>query len=98
MFVLLGALTAYYVYSPIPNNIEERWKLMLADSFFRSLSQLVSFACICILTRIELLVILTAISLKFNAGLTHILTPICNAMSIYISFRVIILDRLDQRV
>uniref|UniRef100_A0A672NAJ4 Uncharacterized protein n=1 Tax=Sinocyclocheilus grahami TaxID=75366 RepID=A0A672NAJ4_SINGR len=43
VFVLLGALTAYYVYSPIPNNIEERWKLMLADSFFRSLSQLVSF-------------------------------------------------------
>uniref|UniRef100_A0A671SWE5 Uncharacterized protein n=1 Tax=Sinocyclocheilus anshuiensis TaxID=1608454 RepID=A0A671SWE5_9TELE len=44
VFVLLGALTAYYVYSPIPNNIEERWKLMLADSFFRSLSQLVNFA------------------------------------------------------
>lgn len=42
VLVLLGALTAYYVYSPIPNNIEERWKLMLTDSFFKSLSQLVS--------------------------------------------------------
>ncbi|XP_052471903.1 arylacetamide deacetylase isoform X1 [Carassius gibelio] len=40
VFVLLSALTAYYVYLPIPNNIEERWKLMLADSFFRSLSHL----------------------------------------------------------
>ncbi|KAK9962819.1 hypothetical protein ABG768_008170 [Culter alburnus] len=40
VLVLLGALTAYYVYSPIPNNIEERWKLMLTDSFFKSLSQL----------------------------------------------------------
>ncbi|XP_051535011.1 arylacetamide deacetylase-like [Myxocyprinus asiaticus] len=40
LLMLLGALTAYYVYSPIPNNIEERWKLMLTDSFFRSLSHL----------------------------------------------------------
>ncbi|ROL41938.1 Arylacetamide deacetylase [Anabarilius grahami] len=40
VLVLLGALTAYHVYSPIPNNIEERWKLMLTDSFFKSLSQL----------------------------------------------------------
>jgi len=42
VLLLLGALTAYYVYSPIPNNIEERWKLMLTDSFFKTLSHLVS--------------------------------------------------------
>ncbi|TRY58332.1 hypothetical protein DNTS_031776 [Danionella cerebrum] len=38
--VLFGALTAYLLYSPIPSNIEERWKLMLTDSFFKSLSHL----------------------------------------------------------
>lgn len=40
LVAVLSALTAYYVYLPIPNNIEERWKLMLTDSFFRSLSHL----------------------------------------------------------
>lgn len=40
VLVLLGALTAYHVYSPIPSDIEERWKLMVTDSFFKSLSQL----------------------------------------------------------
>ncbi|XP_055051710.2 arylacetamide deacetylase [Misgurnus anguillicaudatus] len=40
LVALLSALTAYYVYLPIPNNVEERWKLMLTDSFFRSLSHL----------------------------------------------------------
>ncbi|MBN3308575.1 AAAD deacetylase, partial [Amia calva] len=44
IFLLLtGALTAYYIYSPIPDGVEEKWKLMLADSFFRSLSHLVDF-------------------------------------------------------
>lgn len=43
-FFLLSvcALTAYYIYSPIPDNIEQRWKLMITDCFFRSLSHLVS--------------------------------------------------------
>ena len=41
LFLVLGAFTAYYVYSPIPDDIEERWKLMLTDCFFRSLSNLV---------------------------------------------------------
>ncbi|KAI4881458.1 hypothetical protein NFI96_030331 [Prochilodus magdalenae] len=40
LFLVLGAFTAYYVYSPIPDDIEERWKLMLTDCFFRSLSNL----------------------------------------------------------
>ncbi|KAG9348154.1 hypothetical protein JZ751_001889 [Albula glossodonta] len=40
ILLLLGALTAYYVYSPIPDEIEERWKLMVTDCFFRSLSHL----------------------------------------------------------
>lgn len=42
VFVALCSLTAYYIYEPIPEKIEERWKLMLTNSFFRSLSHLVS--------------------------------------------------------
>lgn len=41
---LLVAIGAYYVYLPIPGEIEEKWKLMITDSFFRSLSHLVSLA------------------------------------------------------
>ncbi|MEQ2239973.1 hypothetical protein ILYODFUR_010095, partial [Ilyodon furcidens] len=40
LFVALCSFTAYYVYEPIPENIEERWKLMLTNSFFRTLSHL----------------------------------------------------------
>lgn len=41
LFVAFCSFTAYYVYEPIPEEIEERWKLMLTNSFFRSLSHLV---------------------------------------------------------
>nr|XP_020471294.1 arylacetamide deacetylase-like [Monopterus albus] len=40
LFVALCSFTAYYIYEPIPEEIEERWKLMLINSFFRSLSHL----------------------------------------------------------
>ncbi|CAB1349317.1 unnamed protein product [Coregonus sp. 'balchen'] len=40
LLLSLGAFTAYYVYQPIPDAIEERWKLMLTDCFFRTLSHL----------------------------------------------------------
>ncbi|KAF3692691.1 Arylacetamide deacetylase [Channa argus] len=40
VFVALCSFTAYYIYEPIPEEIEERWKLMLTNSFFRSLSHL----------------------------------------------------------
>ncbi|XP_024863489.1 arylacetamide deacetylase isoform X2 [Kryptolebias marmoratus] len=40
LFVALCSLTAYYIYEPIPEEIEERWKLMLTNSFFRTLSHL----------------------------------------------------------
>ncbi|XP_053508025.1 arylacetamide deacetylase [Ictalurus furcatus] len=44
LFLLaMCALTAYYIYSPIPENIEQRWKLMITDCFFRSLSHLADF-------------------------------------------------------
>ncbi|XP_012988909.3 arylacetamide deacetylase isoform X1 [Esox lucius] len=42
--MLTGAFTAYYVYQPIPDQIEERWKLMLTDCFFRTLSHLADFS------------------------------------------------------
>ncbi|XP_030600264.1 arylacetamide deacetylase [Archocentrus centrarchus] len=40
LFVAFCSFTAYYIYEPIPEEIEERWKLMLTNSFFRSLSHL----------------------------------------------------------
>ncbi|XP_068441937.1 arylacetamide deacetylase isoform X2 [Clinocottus analis] len=40
LIVALCSFTAYYIYEPIPEEIEERWKLMLTNSFFRSLSHL----------------------------------------------------------
>lgn len=44
VFVALCSLTAYYIYEPIPEEIDERWKLMLTNSFFRSLSHLADFS------------------------------------------------------
>ncbi|KAG7319522.1 hypothetical protein KOW79_016665 [Hemibagrus wyckioides] len=38
------ALTAYYIYTPVPDNIEQRWKLMITDCFFRTLSHLADFS------------------------------------------------------
>ncbi|CAL8352911.1 unnamed protein product [Lota lota] len=38
--IVLGSLSAYYIYEPIPEEIDERWKLMLTNSFFRALSHL----------------------------------------------------------
>ncbi|KAM9733904.1 arylacetamide deacetylase isoform 1-T1 [Menidia menidia] len=44
LFVALCSLTAYYIYEPIPDEIEERWKLMLTNSFFRTLSHLANLS------------------------------------------------------
>ncbi|XP_071401453.1 arylacetamide deacetylase [Centroberyx affinis] len=44
LLVALGSFTAYYIYEPIPEEIEERWKLMLTNTFFRSLSHLADFS------------------------------------------------------
>ncbi|KAM6987883.1 arylacetamide deacetylase [Tautogolabrus adspersus] len=40
LFVAVCSFTAYYIYEPIPEEIDERWKLMLTNSFFRGLSHL----------------------------------------------------------
>ncbi|XP_072248438.1 arylacetamide deacetylase [Leuresthes tenuis] len=44
VFVALCSFTAYYIYEPIPEEIEERWKLMLTNSFFRTLSHLANLS------------------------------------------------------
>ncbi|XP_037123148.1 arylacetamide deacetylase [Syngnathus acus] len=44
LVVALCSFSAYYIYEPIPENIDERWKLMLTDTFFRSLSHLADFS------------------------------------------------------
>lgn len=31
-FVILGVLTAYYIYAPLPDNVEEPWKIMLLNA------------------------------------------------------------------
>uniref|UniRef100_A0A493T139 Uncharacterized protein n=1 Tax=Anas platyrhynchos platyrhynchos TaxID=8840 RepID=A0A493T139_ANAPP len=35
-FCLASALVSYYIYTPIPENIEEGWKVMLVTSLFRT--------------------------------------------------------------
>ncbi|XP_038672615.1 arylacetamide deacetylase [Scyliorhinus canicula] len=40
VLAVLSALLGYYVYTPIPEAVEERWKLMLVDAAFRSLEHL----------------------------------------------------------
>ncbi|KAM9801431.1 arylacetamide deacetylase [Neosynchiropus ocellatus] len=44
VFIAFCSLTAYYIYEPIPEEIEERWKLMLTNSFFKTLSHLADFS------------------------------------------------------
>ncbi|XP_072264094.1 arylacetamide deacetylase [Pyxicephalus adspersus] len=36
-FVLMTVLLAYYIYKPLPNNVEEKFKVMLLDATFRTL-------------------------------------------------------------
>nr|XP_033814578.1 arylacetamide deacetylase [Geotrypetes seraphini] len=36
-FLIVSVLVAYYVYWPLPENVEEGWKVMIADSILRSL-------------------------------------------------------------
>lgn len=40
--LLASVLLAYYVYSPVPENVEERWKLMLFNLGFRAVGHVVS--------------------------------------------------------
>ena len=40
--IVLGSLSAYYIYEPIPEAIDQKWKLMVTNSLFRALSHLVS--------------------------------------------------------
>ena len=39
---LASALVAYYIYTPIPEDFEERWKVMLVTASFRAVGHLVS--------------------------------------------------------
>lgn len=41
LFVAFCSFTAYYVYEPLPEEIEEKWKLMLTNCFFKTLSHMV---------------------------------------------------------
>lgn len=57
LFVAVCSFSAYYIHETLPEEMEQRWKLMLTNSFFRSLSHLVS------LTQPKL-----EIQMKFNAA------------------------------
>lgn len=41
--VLLTAALAYYIYIPLPDAIQERWRLMMLDTALRSTMHLVSY-------------------------------------------------------
>ena len=43
--IVLGSLSAYFIYEPIPEAIDQKWKLMVTNSLFRALSHLVSNNC-----------------------------------------------------
>ncbi|NXE54606.1 AAAD deacetylase, partial [Casuarius casuarius] len=40
---IASALIAYYIYTPLPENFEDRWKLMLITAEFRTIGHLASF-------------------------------------------------------
>ncbi|XP_033006343.1 arylacetamide deacetylase [Lacerta agilis] len=42
--LLATVLTAYYIYSPLPENVEDRWKLMLIGAVFRTLDHVATVA------------------------------------------------------
>ncbi|XP_067394368.1 arylacetamide deacetylase-like [Emydura macquarii macquarii] len=42
--LIASVLVAYYVYTPIPENIEERWKLMLINAGFRTVGHVAELA------------------------------------------------------
>ncbi|XP_045707350.1 arylacetamide deacetylase-like [Phyllostomus hastatus] len=44
LLLLLGVLGAYYVYTPLPDNIEEPWRLVLVNAQFKTLQRLAVFA------------------------------------------------------
>lgn len=41
LLLIMGVLGAYYVYIPVPDNIEEPWKLMLVNTYMKTLTDLV---------------------------------------------------------
>uniref|UniRef100_A0A8C5PC57 Arylacetamide deacetylase n=1 Tax=Leptobrachium leishanense TaxID=445787 RepID=A0A8C5PC57_9ANUR len=43
-FGLLSVLLAYYIYKPLPDDIEEKWKVLVLDAAFRTLGHAGSFA------------------------------------------------------
>ncbi|XP_053566019.1 arylacetamide deacetylase [Bombina bombina] len=43
-FLFATGLVAYYFYLPIPDNIEEKWKVVLLDATFRSLGHMANLA------------------------------------------------------
>ncbi|XP_052504648.1 arylacetamide deacetylase [Budorcas taxicolor] len=44
VFLILGVLLAAYIYEPLPDNVEEQWKIMLLNTFLKTSSYLALFA------------------------------------------------------
>lgn len=42
LFLIVGVLGAYYFYTPLPDNIEEPWKLVLLATYINAVTDLVS--------------------------------------------------------
>ncbi|XP_033832965.1 arylacetamide deacetylase [Periophthalmus magnuspinnatus] len=44
LFVSVCSFSAYYIYEPLPEQMEQKWKIMLTNSFFRTLSHVADFS------------------------------------------------------
>lgn len=44
LFVFVCSFSAYYIYEPLPEQMEQKWKLMLTNCFFRTLSHVADFS------------------------------------------------------
>uniref|UniRef100_A0A8C6V078 Uncharacterized protein n=1 Tax=Neogobius melanostomus TaxID=47308 RepID=A0A8C6V078_9GOBI len=44
--LLLTVSLAYYIYTPLPDALQEQWKLMLLDASFRTITYTFRFQCL----------------------------------------------------
>ncbi|KAH0624088.1 hypothetical protein JD844_007437 [Phrynosoma platyrhinos] len=70
LFLLIASiLIAYYVYTPFPENIEERWKLMLMNAAFKTLGHVADIAeNLGLMHHMEIMMLIT--SMQYTAPLS----------------------------
>ncbi|CAF97382.1 unnamed protein product, partial [Tetraodon nigroviridis] len=81
LFVAFCSFTAYYVYEPIPEEIEEKWKLILTNCFFKTLSHLAELS--------------ESLGLKDYMGVMYFITMIENVVPVSDEWVEVTEERLD---